>query len=183
MYLPKYISESSQKGAEALSMPMANLNAFRAHRTVSWSELARTCLLHEPEMSPENFTGYLRNRIAECSGDIIAAGNTIAMNLPHKPVRIRMNRFLMDMVFDNIVERAVRKNVPCVTFYVNLWEKDDQACLLIGDNRKEPADSWKLRLLRKTIEYHGGKVLAFGQNTKEQNGLYFFLCLPIVNEE
>lgn len=178
----------------ALSISMANMNASRANRTMSWTELARTCLLHEPEMSSENFTSYLRNRIAEYSGEIITAGNTIVMNLPHKPVRVRMNRFMMNMVFENIVERAIRKSVPCVTFYVNLWVKDNQAFLLIGDNRKESADPWKLTLMRKIIEYHGGKLLILGQNKKTQrkdagftgnssvpeNGIYYVLRLPIV---
>ena len=193
-YLSKYISGINQTDAGVLSIQMANINARRAHKTMSWAELARTCLLHEPEMSSENFTSYLRNRIAEYSGEIITAGNTIVMDLPHKPVRIRMNRFMMDMIFENIIERAVRKSVPYITFYVNLWVRENQAFLLIGDNRKEPANSWKLTLMRKIIEYHNGQLLVLGQNKNMQkkdaalednacvpeNGLYFVLRLPIV---
>lgn len=191
MYLPKNVSMMiGQKDAEVLSL--SDVGAFRTHRKVSWADVMKTWLLHEPEMSSENFTGYLRTRIAERSGEIIAAGNKIVMDVPHDPIRIRMNRSLMDRVFEDIVDRAVRKSECRVTLYINLWKKGERVFLLIGDNRKEAANPWKLISMREIIEYHGGSLLILGLGKRKkkedgapagslrdpESGMYYALRLP-----
>lgn len=193
MYFSKSNTGIGIKDGEALAIP--NVDVFQMHRTVSWTDLMKTWLVREPKMSQLNMTAYLRTRIADHSSAIIEAGNKIIMDLPRNPINIRTNRVLMDIVFKYIVDRAVRKSDRCVTFYINLWEKNHCAYLLIGDDRKEGIEPWRLRSMREIVEYLGGSLLILGHDNKKKNdfvysdsqddsgsGIYFAIRLPIMYE-
>lgn len=166
---------------------------FQTHRTVSWADLLKTFLRHEPIMSQENITAYIKTVIAKHSREITAAGNKIIMELSPDPLPIQMNQFLMDVVFSWIIERVTQKSDHSVTFYINLWQKNDSVFLLIGDNRRERTEHWKLISMKKIIEYHNGNLLILepGKWMKEkapassyspsdyENGIYFAIRLPM----